>query len=131
MLDFISPKIVAIMQLITSAGIIRFWIIWFRTEHKEPWLPPGYMEHERTFVYPDSVMSVLLIISAVLLFLEKPLGASLTLVCGGMMLFLTIIDIAYFAQHGLFAKDKGGAENLGLVVPMVIMSFLMIGRFIS
>jgi hypothetical protein len=130
MLDFINPKIVAVTQIIMAVGIIRFWIIWFREEHNEPWLPPGYIEHERTFVYPDSVLSLLMIISAILIFLEKPLGASLTLVCGGMMLFLTVIDIAYFAQHGLFAKERGGVENWGLIMPMVVMSFLMIFRFI-
>lgn len=130
MLDFINPKIVAVTQIIMAVGIIRFWIIWFRKEHKEPWLPRGYIEHERTFVYPDSVLSLLMIISAILLFLEKSLGASLTLVCGGMMLFLTVIDIAYFAQHGLFAKERGGVENWGLIIPMVVMSFLMIFRFI-
>lgn len=130
MLDFINPKILAAAQIVMAAGIIRFWIMWFRTEHNEPWLPPGYMEHERTFVYPDTVLSILMIISAILLFLEKPLGASLTLVCGGMMLFLTVIDIAYFAQHGLFSKERGGAENWGIIIPMVIMSFLMIFRFI-
>ena len=130
MLDFINPKIIALAQLVMAAGIIRFWFIWFRTEHNEPWLPTGYMEHERTFVYPDSVMSVLMVFAAMLLFLDNPIGEKLTLVCGGMMLFLTVIDIAYFAQHGLFAKERGGKENLGLVIPMVIMSFLMIFRFI-
>jgi hypothetical protein len=130
MLDFINPKIVAVAQIFMAIGIIRFWIKWFRTEHNEPWLPAGYMEHERTFVYPDTVMSILMMISAVLLFLDKPLGRSLALVCGGMMLFLTIIDIAYFAQHNLFTRNRGGAENWGLVIPMVVMSFLMIGRFL-
>ena len=49
----------------------------------------------------------------------------------GMMLFLTIIDIAYFTQHGMFAKEKDGINNLwGLVVPMIVMSALMIVPFI-
>jgi len=68
MLDFINPKIVAVAQIFMAIGIIRFWIKWFRTEQNEPWLPAGYMEHERTFVYPDTVMSILMMISAVLLF---------------------------------------------------------------
>ena len=131
MLNFINPKIVAVAQVVMAIGIIRFWITWFRTEHNEPWLPTGYIEHERCFVYPDSVLSVLMIISAVLLTLGNPLGESLTLICGGMMLFLTVIDIAYFAQNGMFEKEKGGIENLwGLIFPMVIMSCLMIFRFI-
>ncbi len=130
MIDFINPKLIALAQVAMAIGIIRFWFIWFRTDHNEPWLPAGYLEHERAFVYPDSVMSVLMMIAAILIFLDKPLGEKLTLVCGGMMLFLSVIDIAYFAQHGLFAKEKGGAENWGLVIPMVAMSFLMIARFI-
>ncbi|MFC1849861.1 hypothetical protein ACFL27_06595 [candidate division CSSED10-310 bacterium] len=130
MLNFISPKILAVLQIIMALGIFRFWFIWFRTEHKESWLPAGYMEHEEVFVYPDSVMSILMIIAAVLLFMDLPLGQSLTLVCGGMMLFLTVIDIAYFAHHGLFAPEKGGRENWGLVFPMILMSALMIFRFL-
>lgn len=130
MLDFISPKLVATVQIIMAIGIIRFWIKWFREDHDEPWLPPGYMEHERTFVYPDALLSLLMIIAAILLFLQKPLGTSLTLVCGGMMLFLTVIDAAYYSQHGLYAKEKAGTENRGITISMAVTSLLMIFRFI-
>lgn len=58
----------------------------------------------------------------------KPLGEKLALVCGGMVLFLTIIDIAYLAQHKMFARERDGKENLGLVIPMIIMSLLLILR---
>jgi len=61
----------------------------------EPWLPKGYVEHERCFVYPDSLLSLLLLISAMLLWFGNPLGERLSLVCGGMILFLAVIDIAY------------------------------------
>ena len=130
MLSFIDPRIVAIAQIAMAAGTISFWFKFFRTEHNEPWLPPGFLEHERTFVYPDSVMSILMIISAVLHFLKHPLAGNLTLVCGGMMLFLMIIDMAYFIQHGLFSKEKNGMGHLGIMISMVILSFLMIFRFI-
>jgi hypothetical protein len=73
---------------------------------------------------------LLLIVSSILIFLQKPLGASLMLVCGGMMLFLTVIDLAYFCRHGLFAKEKGGAENQGLIISLAVMGLLMILRFI-
>ena len=130
MLNFIPVQVVALAQLIMAAGSAHFWIKWFRSEHDQPWQPAGYIEHERCFVYPDAVMSLLMIISAVLLFLGIPLGERLSLVCGGMMLFLTIIDIAYFKQNSMFDKDKGGKENISLVIPMVVMSLLMILRFI-
>jgi len=130
MLNFIPVQVVALAQLVMVVGIVNFWIKWFRSEHNQPWLPAGYIEHERCFVYPDAVMSILMIASAILLFMGNPLGERLTLVCGGMMLFLAIIDTAYFKQNGMFEKDKGGKENIGLVIPMIVMSLLMILRFI-
>jgi len=130
MLNFIPVQVVALAQLVMVVGIVNFWIKWFRSEHNQPWLPAGYIEHERCFVYPDAVMSILMIASAILLFMGNPLGERLTLVCGGMMLFLAIIDTAYFKQNDMFEKDKGGKENIGLVIPMIVMSLLMILRFI-
>jgi hypothetical protein len=130
MLDFIPPGIIAALQLLTAAGIIHFWFNWFRTEHNEPWLPQGYIIHERCFVYPDTVMSVLLVCAAVLLFAKHPLGERLSLVCGGMMLFLAILDTVYFIQNNMLEKDTGRAENLGVIVPLLILGPLMILRFI-
>ena len=130
MLDFINPKIIAAVQILASLGIAQFWTTWLRTEHKEPWLPTGYVEHERCFVYPDSVLAVLMVVSAILLILGNALGERLALVCGGMMLFLVVIDTAYFLQNGMFAREKGGAENLGLIVVLIIVSLLMILRFL-
>jgi hypothetical protein len=130
MLDFINPKIIAAVQILTSLGIAHFWTTWLRTEHEEPWLPTGYVEHERCFVYPDSVLAALMVVAAVLLFLGNALGERLTLVCGGMMLFLVVIDTAYFLQNGMFAKEKGGAENLRLILVLIVVSLLMILRFL-
>jgi hypothetical protein len=130
MLDFISPKVVAVVQIFAALGIARFWMTWLRTEHKEPWLPTGYVEHERCFVYPDSVLAALMVISAILLFVGNPLGERLTLVCGGMMLFLTVIDTAYLLQNGMFAKEKGGSENVPLILLLTVVTLLMILRFL-
>jgi hypothetical protein len=130
MLNFIDPRIVAVVQILVALGIIRFWVKWFRMEHNEPWLPEGYTLHERCFVYPDSVLAVLMTASAILLILGNSLGERLTLVCGGMMLFLVVIDTAYFLQNGMFAKEKGGGQNLRLSTVLSLVSLLMILRFI-
>lgn len=130
MLDFIDPRIIAVVQILTALGIVQFWTKWFRTEHKEPWLPTGYTLHERCFVYPDSLLAVLMVASAILLILRNPLGERLTLVCGGMMLFLVVIDTAYFVQNGMFAKDKKGAENLRLTLLLSFVTLLMTLRFL-
>jgi hypothetical protein len=130
MLDFIDPRIVAGVQILVALGIVQFWVKWFRTEHNEPWLPIGYTLHERCFVYPDSVLAVLMVASAILLILGNSLGERLTLVGGGMILFLVVIDTAYFLQNGMFAKEKGGGENVRLSIVLSLVSLLMILRFI-
>lgn len=122
--------LVAVAQIAMAIGIAHFWFKWFRTEHKEPWLPTGYIEHERVFVFSDSVLSVLMVVSAVLLVLGHPLAEGLTLVCGGMMLFLAVIDTAYFYQNGMLSKERGGMENWGLLLPMYLMTVLMIAPFL-
>jgi hypothetical protein len=76
------------------------------------------------------VLASLMVIAALLLFLGNSLGERLTLVCGGMMLFLTVIDTAYFLQNGMFAREKGGAENLRLILVLTFVSLLMILRFL-
>ncbi|HEX7463822.1 MAG TPA: hypothetical protein VF382_02875, partial [Actinomycetota bacterium] len=126
----IDPRIVAAVQILVAMGIARFWTTWLRAEHEEPWLPTGYVEHERCFVYPDSVLAALMVVAAILLFLGNSLGERLTLVCGGMMLFLAVIDTAYFLQNGMFARQKGGAENLRLILILSVVSLLMILRFL-
>ena len=119
-------KIVAILQVLMALGMIRFWYTWFRTEHNEPWLPKGYEEHEQVFVYPDMVLSFLMFVSAYLLWTGHPAGTKTTLIAGGMMLFLTVIDLAYFIRHDFFNKNKNGVYHFwGLIFPMIVMSFVM------
>lgn len=112
----------AVLQVLTAAGIAVFWLTWFREPHAEPWLPRGYAEHERVFVYPDSLCATLLVVSAGLGLFEVPLAASLALIAAGMLLFLGVIDAAYFAQHQMFARDRGGVVNAGVVVAVLVVA---------
>jgi len=112
MLSPYLPIIVGILEIITGIGIITFWILFFSTDWLHPDNPPeGYFLHERSFVYPDSLLAIGLITSGILLILKIPLGGFLSLVCAGGLMFLGIIDLAYDYQNGMF---KGGlAEALG------------------
>lgn len=121
--------VVAAWQILTATGITVFWATWFREEHNEPWLPTGYIEHERVFVYPDSVMALLLLASAILLLAEERLGESLALVSAGMLTFLSLIDAAYFTQHGMFARERGGLINGGIIVSTLALALVLILRY--
>ena len=118
----------AVWQTGTAVGIATFWLTWFRRPHDEEWLPVGYVEHERVFVFPDLVLSTLLMVSAALTVFEISLGRSLGLVAAGMLAFLGVIDLAYFAQHGMFAREREGLGNVGILVAVFAMSVALIAR---
>jgi hypothetical protein len=121
--------IVAALQVVAAVVIAAFWLTWFREPHEEAWLPVGYAEHERVFVFPDSILALLLVTSAVLLVLEEPLGRSLALVAAGMLTFLGVIDLAYFAQHGMFARDRDGLANFGIVFGVLLLAAILVWRY--
>ena len=121
--------IVAGLQLIAALAIAAFWITWPREPHDEPWLPSGYVEHEQVFVFPDSVLAVTLVVSAVLLVLEEPLGRSLALLSAGMLTFLGVIDLAYFAKHGMFRAERGGVLNAGIVLGVLLLAVIQFVRY--
>lgn len=118
--------VVAVLSVGTAVGIVVFWVGWLRTTHDEPWLPAGYLEHERAFVLPDGVLALLLGTSALLSVLELGPGRSLALVAAGMLLFLGLIDTAYFLRTGLFARERGGCGNLALVVWVLVLATLLV-----
>jgi hypothetical protein len=120
----------AAVQVLTAAGIAAFWLTWFREPHTQEWLPKGYVEHERVFVYPDSLLAILLVVSAGLAVLEVDLGRSLGLMCAGMLLFLGVIDLAYFTQHGMFARARDGLVNAVVVVSVLVASVLLVVAYV-
>jgi hypothetical protein len=120
---------VAALELLAAVGIAAFWVTWFREDHSQAWLPSGYVQHERVFVFPDALLAVLLVVSAGLLVAGEPLGRSLSLVCAGMLGFLGIIDAAYFWQTGLFARKRGGVANAAVVIGVLALGVLLLALF--
>jgi hypothetical protein len=124
-----STWVIAALELVAALAIAGFWATWWREPHDEPWLPAGYREHEEVFVVPDAVLALVLVASAVLLVLGEPLGRSLALVAAGMLAFLGLIDLAYFARHGLFARERGGLRNGAIVLGVLVLAAILIVRF--
>ncbi len=125
----LATWVVAGLEVVAAAAIAAFWLTWRREPHDEPWLPSGYVEHEEVFVVPDSVLAVVLVASAVLLVLEVPLGRTLALVAAGMLAFLGFLDLAYFARHGMFARERGGVLNAGIVLGVLVLAAILVMRF--
>lgn len=129
MTDDVGTWVVAALQVVAATAFAGFWLTWRREPHDEPWLPKGYVEHEEVFVFPDMLVALTLVTSAVLLVLEEPLGASLALVAAGMLAFLGVIDLAYFAKHGMFSLARGGPMNAGIVVGVLLLAGILVVRY--
>ncbi|RMF21693.1 MAG: hypothetical protein D6760_08960, partial [Deltaproteobacteria bacterium] len=120
-----ADTIVPLVQIAVAIGIATFWLNWLRHEQNEPWFPPGFIEHERAFVYPDSICALLLVVSAILSLAGHPLGRSVGLVAGGMLLFLGVIDLAYMLQNGLLARERNGLQHFGIVASILAASAIV------
>jgi len=120
---------VAALLVLGALVFFTYWIVWFRQKHDQDWLPPGYREHESPFVFSDTLLALLLLAGAVLLVLEEPLGESLALVAGGMLVFLGTLDAAYFWRTGMFAPEHEGYMNLAIVVAAFAGGVFLIARY--
>jgi heme/copper-type cytochrome/quinol oxidase subunit 4 len=116
-------------MLLAAIAIAGFWFAWHHERHDEPWLPKGYVEHEEVFVFPDAVLAVVLVASALLLVLGESLGRSLALVAAGMLTFLGVVDLAYFTRHGMFARERGGLLNAGIVAGILLLAVILLLRY--
>lgn len=129
MTDNAATWATAALMLFGALVFAGFWIIWFRQPHEQPWLPAGYREHESPFVFSDVLLALVLVAGAILLILEEPLGPSLALVAGGMLVFLGTLDTAYFWKTGMFSPEREGYMNLAIVLACLAGGIFLIVRY--
>ena len=122
--------IIAGLEVLAALGIAAFWFTWFREPHDEPWLPDGYVDHESPFVFSDTMLSIVLVAGAVLQLAEQPAGRSLGLIAAGMLAFLGVLDLAYFKRTGMFARERGGVANAGVVAGVLALAVILVVRFV-
>jgi len=120
------------LMMIYSFIITAFWILFFRTLKNKDFshMPEGYLLHEKSFVWPDSIIVVLLLASSYLLWSGHALGEGLALVAGGMMLFLGVIDIAYQAANEMYKKPRASLGHFIATCSLVVTALVIIVRFL-
>ncbi|MHA1379785.1 MAG: hypothetical protein ACTSRG_15550 [Candidatus Helarchaeota archaeon] len=115
--------IVAILQLIMSAGLIIFWINFLKVEKNNPDNSEIYLAHELSFPLPDlGLIAPTLIISAIGLLINNSIGIYFSLVSGGALMFLGLIDLAFNLKNGDLMKTK---SDLITSYAIVILVFTM------
>ncbi|NVM46165.1 MAG: hypothetical protein HWN79_14710 [Candidatus Lokiarchaeota archaeon] len=118
--------VLAVLQIILAVGIVGFWIFFFKVENKDPEKEEWYLKHERSFPLPDlGLITVCLLIAAVGLLSGERFGIFFTIVAGGGLMFLGLIDLAFNLQNGLFkTKNLDAYMSIGIVSIVLIMGVL-------
>ncbi len=129
MSDDLITWVVAGVELATALGIAVFWFTWLRQPHDQAWLPAGYVDHETPFVFSDSILAAVLVAGAALQLVERPAGDSLGLIAAGMLGFLGVLDLGYFARTGMFARERDGLVNAGVVGAVLAVAIVLTLRF--
>ena len=97
-------KTIARLQLLTAAGLLVFWLLFF-TVGLAPEDPPfGYFVFEHSFTVPDIILALAFIRAGTWLLSEdgvrRSRGRALSLVCSGALLFLGMLDISFDVRNG-------------------------------
>lgn len=118
--------VLAILQIILAVGIAAFWIYFFMVENKNPEKEDWYLKHERSFPLPDlGLVTVCLLVAAVGLIIGERFGIFFTIVAGGGLMFLGLIDLAFNLQNGLFkTKNMDAYMSIAIVAIVLIMGVL-------
>lgn len=118
--------ILAILQIILAAGIVGFWIFFFMVENKDPEKEEWYLKHERSFPLPDlGLITVCLLVAATGLLIGERFGIFFTIVAGGGLMFLGLIDLSFNKQNGLFkTKDLDAYMSISIVSIVLIMGIV-------
>ena len=104
-------RTIPVLEIITAAGLILFWIGFF-TVGMAPETPPEcYFAYEHAFPLPDILLAMVLLASGILLLRGNPLGKTLALVAAGALVFLGLVDFSFNFQNGIY-----GISTLDLVL---------------
>ncbi len=122
----LTLKTLAGIELFAAFSFIAFWVYWLNFAREEDWMPEGFMDHERLFVFPDLTIAAIFGLSAFLLLNDNTAGLHTSLLGAGMMMFLIIIDIVYLGKNGLFALKRNGGEHITIILLLIIICFFVI-----
>jgi len=111
------PILLPILLVLNAVGVLAFWGNWFaRGEHVRA-QPDYYRLFENTFPLPDGVMAVLMVVLAVMMFLQRPVSARLAAWVSGMLIYLCALDLLYHFSHGAYsAVPQGSALDATVIV---------------
>jgi hypothetical protein len=87
---------------LTGTGTAIFWVLFFATDALQTSTDRCYLAWERSFPLADAWMGGTALLAAWGLWRGRAWGWGAALVFGGASVFLGLIDVLFFLQHGLY-----------------------------
>ena len=124
-------SVIAILMLLTVAGIVLYWALFlthleaqrtvYLASRSEAWIA-----WELSFPLPDAWIAATATLSAVGLWRMRPTGLLFSLVSGGAMVFLGLIDGLFFLENGLCIPLRPVITELLIIVWMLAFGSFVI-----
>lgn len=93
-------KITTTLQLLTAAGLILFWTVFFTIGFENPDYPACYMKFEHSFPLPDLFLCIILLLAY--FHRAQPVWRNYTFVSAGAMIFLGLCDFSFNLMNGMY-----------------------------
>ncbi len=99
--------IIARLQLVTAAGLLVYWPLFFAVGLAPADPPFGYFVFQHSFTVPDIILALAFIRAGTWLLsqdgVRRSRGRALSLVCSGALLFLGMLDISFNVLNSFYS----------------------------
>jgi len=93
------------LEILTGFGIAVYWMLFFYFG-MEPVNPPTcYFSFEHSFVVSDALLAGLLVAGGGFLAAGKKFGQTISLPCGGGLVYLGAIDVTFNLANGIYTQN--------------------------
>ena len=98
-----SRTVLAWTTLVAGALVVLFWAAWFSDAAALGQEDPLKAGFEAAFPLADLLFAGMLIVTGVLFLLRRESAAFFLIAAASMSLYLGILDVTFYARHGLYA----------------------------
>ncbi|RMG37190.1 MAG: hypothetical protein D6732_07195 [Methanobacteriota archaeon] len=123
---------IAMVEIFIALGILIFWVVFFIfrpvpfTNFDKVEI---YRAFEHAFVIPDVVLAIFLLWSGYSLLRGSTMGCILSIIAGGMLVFLGLLDVSFNIQQGIYSTGISAALVNGIINACCILGGGLLIKF--
>lgn len=114
---------VAVLLLVAAAGVIYYWVDFFKKGSAHVVEDDWYIRFQKTFPPADLWMAVCAVVGSVGILTEHAYGVFFALLAAGSLIFLALMDITFNIQNHLYRLlATSNQMRLELVVNLLTLA---------